>query len=279
MAHNGTKARWQRLHLSMWDLQQHVRVLEERSDRREQYGKGGDERAQRWMDILDYAKFACLCHLEYESNTEIGRHAAFRIPALAAEYFLGDWREAWAKANPTFVVPRTHPEFGWYDIWRWGLIFALVMDDEASLQALSTWVGNDLVHDEGLCDATTGDNQFLILLGFLFSDRTPHERYEQRQSVLESEGYKGRLCLGLLEAIEDSDRITIREQFSRLAHHNKNREFRDDRPDHAVMIEGTMLWHIARRNNVHLDDLPVDVMDRIIRQETLASVKNHTERT
>lgn len=155
------------------------------------------------------------------------------------------------------------------DTYRKSILAALCTDADAELAKLVTWADQDLSFDDGTFRLTKEDNRFLILHSFVLGDSHHDRQGELRQFIRSGRGKRAKLLLTALEAIEGGDRDAFRKALVAVAKYHREREFRVDHPFQAIMIEGSMLWHVARRRGMRLDDLPLDVMDRIIRQETL----------
>jgi len=161
---------------------------------------------------------------------------------------------------------RSDPDFTWFEDIRRGILFALILQDEASLQKLLEFIDIDLAYDEGTFDLPRQDNYFYMLLSFWVRDVEP-----EKQAMLKKRIKAGRAkhMIKGLEAIEKGDREALKTAMLAVAKHHWEKEFSPRHPVLAVMIEGSILWNIARRAGVELMDLPENVMDRIVRRETL----------
>ena len=189
------------------------------------------------------------------------RRRGAEIPGLAVEYFYGTWRgEFGEKLSPE----RARRELDWIEPFRQGLMAALYFDDEANLARLLEWPGEDLADDEGTTDRTPGDRAFYTVLARGL--RGAGAEHGPTSFLGRSIGRRRRpkLLTAVVDALAAGDGAAARGALAAFLRHYRKAEFRQDRVDFVVSVDGTILWHAARRRGVGVGAMPGVLKDLVL---------------
>lgn len=269
--------RWRRLDLPLKDAARFLRASTSRLlEEPDQLTKQSDPAAADWnwafiheSRLYERLCLAVLGHLEVipadmRPWTDWRRYA-IEAGVLAEHYFYGDWRESYRRFS--YETPMTREEarrkLPWIDAYRAGLLLALLVDDERGIDRVTSWPGGDLPADEGTFDLPAAYAQYHIHLARALRTGTA----SSGASFADLRRPGGRVR-PLAEAV-DAALTGNAEAFGRALKEHltgyRKSVFRLNRPDAIISIEGSILWHIARRRGLQLPDLRENQMDLVLR--------------
>lgn len=221
------------------------------------------------FQLDDRFRLACLGFLEaipVASPWADWRASARHAAALAEPYFYGPLRDGykkWPDEEPLLTREQARAKLEWIRVYRTCLLCALLVDDESSLSRVLAWPDTDLPVDDDLGDLTAMDNKYHIYLAMRLRG-DPLAKFEPVAKVVRT-GKRPRAAL-LLESAEAAlvgDEALYAEKLKHVLSNwrktLKPDEFR------VVSIEGSILWHVARRRGLALPELPEKLADLVLR--------------
>jgi hypothetical protein len=186
--------------------------------------------------------------------------------ARALEYFHGDWREGYRVFYYSEPMTReqTRAKLGWIEPYREGLLMALCVDDEPTIRRLIDWPDADLPVDDGAWNLTAGDNLAQIALACRLRGE-PETKVTQVVKRLQASKRKRvsvfwSAAVAILEN-ESREFAASLKQLCDLCWKQAPEKDRLLRPH----VDGSILWHLARRTGIALPNLPERSLDRIVR--------------
>jgi hypothetical protein len=192
------------------------------------------------------------------------RKLAAEAGSLAEHYLYGGWREGYREFpnSNRLTAAEARRELPWIDPYREGLLLALLSDDERALARIVAWPAEDLPVDDGTLDLTGMDNKYHVWL----AGRLRGEGMDDLAGVIRA-GKRARavLLLETAEAVFAGDGAGAAKRLKKLGGNFRKSGFRTNRMDASVSVEGTILWHVARRRGMTLGGLTAGVMDLIVR--------------
>jgi hypothetical protein len=187
--------------------------------------------------------------------------------AKAIEYFHGAWREGY-KEYPNsrpMTRKRTRSKLGWIDQYCEGLLLALYLDDETAIRRLIEWPDTDLPVDDGTDNLTAEDNLAQIALACRLRGE-PEKKVAQIVKKLSARNRKRPIAFwtAAVAALEKKPR-EFADSLKQLC--NLYRKLAEEQNDRIPRphVDGTILWHLARRSGIALPDLSEWASDRIVR--------------
>ena len=208
------------------------------------------------MDLVTRA------HLDRPPARWTVRQLLEQVVSLAVGYFSGDWR----RRGPVFSGEPATPErvrekARWFGELRLGLLAALLLGDEAGGRRLCEYADFDLP----LADESPARQMWVVWLAKHLSGAPVDEVHAAHAKVTSSRGVNAvkplvaaldgliageanGFCAGLLEHMK-AFRAGLWKDF-----HYRGAEF--------VSVEGSILWHLARRRGMEPPDLASHVTRR-----------------
>ena len=214
----------------------------------------------RGMDLLYIA------HLEYPLRMLTLQDVVVAVISTTLDYFYGPWREAGVIVTgervPSEEFSRRVPSLQEY---RYGLVCAVLADDGEAIERLARAVGSLVqwpdvdVAESGLW-RHLGPREYAVhvLLARWLAGRTPAESPELVESVRAGRGDRAKLLLKAFEALS-GDREgfapALLEYVSYFQDYDFDGYLNKYVGPEASSIEGSILWHVARRAGCPLPDL------------------------
>ncbi len=196
------------------------------------------------------------------------REAGRQLVAAVSYYLFGPWKEMFRAqpkvANP-FVeqAPRT---LRWIDYYREALPIALSLNDWTSADRLLEFPGPDLRLDDGFNHRTAEDNAYHIWLALRLRGESGSEVDARRDLIAR----RSRPRPKLLALAADALFAGKPEQFAKtltdyLKHYQEREIDLRRRPGErlvrdGICLDGTTLWHLARRRGLGEIQLPEELM-------------------
>jgi hypothetical protein len=211
---------------------------------------------------------------------------SLRIVVQAILYFLyGKWRTcySWHNINcyspegpPYLTVDETRQKIGWVLTFRDGLLAALVLDDRDSAQKMLDWIQVDTCRDKSrIAQTDPSDVEYLMLLGHFF--RTGHldNVVSLKEAVRKGRCKRTQMMLDCLERIVTKDVKKFVSLFEKYLKHAFKLNLLFSHPDSPrspaalTDIDASIIWTVALRSGLALPELPDELMDYVIRPQTL----------
>lgn len=226
---------------------------------------------------------------------EVGR----RVLAAVAHYFFGSWREHFRYFAEEFDSAKARAELGWSSQYREGLALAVSLGDWVTADRLLEWPGPDLRSDEGMDDRTQEDNAYQIWLALQLrgestngnvqrkiAQRRPRgiskddlyaaevlrkagsilpgtkaivAAVQQREIIARGSRRRPKMLLAAADALLKGDAGSLADGLGAYLRHYRQREMRPNRVDLGVCLDGTVLWHLAKRRGLGEVPLPEDL--------------------
>lgn len=143
-------------------------------------------------------------------------------------------------------------------------MLALYVDDEVAIRRLFEWPDTDLPVDDGLCNLTAGDNQAHIALAFRLRGE-PERKIAQIVEKLRASNRKRAIVFwSAVEAIAAKEPPAFATQIKELCNLYRKSAFQHS-GFHNVHVDGSILWHLARRAGITLPELGERSLDLILR--------------
>jgi hypothetical protein len=180
-------------------------------------------------------------------------------------YFYGDWREGyrrWFYSAPiTAADART--SCPWIAPYRQSLLLALFLDDHESLSKIVAWPDTDLPVDDDLGELTAADNKaHMALAAFVRGDLAT-----ARTLVADIEGSRKKravLFAHAASAIAASDSAAFAMHLKELIALFRKSGFGAHGIASFIHVDGSILWHAARRAGLSLPALTPATMDLLL---------------
>lgn len=186
---------------------------------------------------------------------------------ISLDYFYGAylddprWAEQMAKVPENEGLP-------WVEVFRNGLLFCLLSEDEQSLQRLATWIDPDLPFDETSFLLSLQDNSYYKLLAFYLSNQASVDQ-DLTAMIENSRKRRPKLLLSCLQAIETDDKQAVVLRLQQFLDYFLKTELDSSGFRTFFSIEGTILWHVAKQNGMNISELSDKQMALIITRESL----------
>jgi hypothetical protein len=195
------------------------------------------------------------------------RVAAKIVVASAVEFFHGDWREGCREFYYSDRMSRaeSRKELKWIDAYRAGLLTAFFLDDETAIRRVLEWPDTDLPVDDGTMDLTAADNHVHIALAFALRGETKARVAELADRIAVSKRKRAITFWAAAEAMLAGDASAFASRFKELSALYRKSGFGTNCVESIIHIDGSILWHAARRSGLALPELPEKTMDMILR--------------
>ena len=238
--------------------------------------------------------------LPAEDWRDVGR----KLVEAMTYFFFGPWRDRFTYLGEQFNRERARAELPWIGCYREGLAVALSLGDWASADRLLEWPDSDLRFDEGSDDRTREDNAYQIWLALRLrgeqGNRVSAQRdvanrqlrregdlsaakalrqvktllpntdaisaaVFQREAIARGSRRRPKMLLAAAEALLAGNPVEMSKALTAYLRHYRQREIRPNRVDFGVSLDGTILWHLARRRQLPAPELSEDLMALIAR--------------
>jgi hypothetical protein len=184
--------------------------------------------------------------------------------ARAMEFCYGAWRDGHKEFYYSEPMSRAQnrAKLGWITPYREGLFLALYIDDESAIRRLIDWPDTDLPIDDGLDNRTAGDNYAQIGLAFLLRGEPKEKITPVVEKLRASKRKRANVFWAAVEAIVGKDSLSFAKQMKELC--NLYRKSASERDFPEPHVDGSILWHLARRLGIELPKLPEASLDLIL---------------
>jgi hypothetical protein len=189
------------------------------------------------------------------------------VGSASVEYFYGAWREGYKEFPYSDPMDRetARRELMWIDVYRESLLAGLMTDDEMSLSRLLAWPDVDLPGDDGTWDLTPIDNQYHIWLAKRLRGESGKAVEALASEISGGKRARPRLLLGAAQAALGNDGGGFAKLLRQALANFRKSEFDPNQLLLSVHIEGSILWHVARRRGTPLPKMPDSLMDLLLR--------------
>lgn len=206
---------------------------------------------------------------------------AKRVVELATEIFCGEWWRHYRQSPKYDKFPTPAHEIrsrfleSWVMDYCYGVLCALILDDEIAAGRLGCYPGPDLRTDEAERGLVRADMIFHVILGsyLRYGDMQEVSR-DWIGAVRKGPSVRAKLWFDALTALDKRKAKEFAEAFIEVARHYRQHEYSRTLRSRCmclVMLEGGILWHLARKKGIEPKwaDLPQDVSDHLMTVETL----------
>jgi hypothetical protein len=188
------------------------------------------------------------------------------IVSVCLHYFFGDWRQNFPYyddqgAGPVPCdLPRSRAKLPWLDAYCLGLALALCLGDEAATDRLLEWPGRDVKFDEGYWDRTRADNAYQIWLASGLRGEPAKSTADLLEEALGSKRKRPKLLAATAQALFAGDSAGFTRSLTSYLRYYRTSELNPRLIRTALSVEGTALWHLARRRGLEAGEIPEDLM-------------------
>ncbi|MCA9232700.1 MAG: hypothetical protein KDA57_18770 [Planctomycetales bacterium] len=224
--------------------------------------------------ISDHTIVGILGHLQYPHpfGAEVSAYG-IRAAEIAIDYFEGDWRDEYVYLSDNgprkLTREQCRKKLDWIETYREGLMWSLCFDLEEPLQRLLAWPGTDLPFDDGTFRLTKEDNKYHVILARCLRGESLSKNSRLVSGIQESSRIRPKRLLEILEKVLLGDTPGFAKKFAQWVNAFRKQEFNAQQIWLVFSIEATILWHVARRYGLELPEQPLELLDLIVRQETL----------
>jgi hypothetical protein len=200
-------------------------------------------------------------------------------------FLYGKWRTCYSWHNfiytspegpPYLTVDETRQKIEWVLTFREGLLAALLLDDQDSVQKMLDWIQIDACrYKDRSSQRDPSDVESLMLLGHFF--RTGHlDNVESlKEAVRKGRCKRTQMLLDCLERIVTKDVKKFVALFEKYLKYAFKSNLMFSHPDSVrspaalTDIDACIIWTVALRSGLTLPELPDELMDYVIRPQTL----------
>ena len=214
--------------------------------------------------------------MQISINVAVFRHLGYDIPdgdidrivkvgpAIAIDYFYGTYFDN-RDGFPRAMGKRSG---GWLEVYRNGLLLALILCDEETVCKLTDWIDPTLPFDETSHILTVHDNNYHKLLAEFLRpwDAISHNL---RESFTQCKLKRPKLLLDCLGSICANDSVKFSSSLADFLIYYKKTQFNKGGFDSLFSIEGSILWHVANRAGIDLKELSQKQSALIMNRESL----------
>jgi hypothetical protein len=191
-------------------------------------------------------------------------HAAQCIE-LTFQHFFGNWRNVELKWQGRKVTPETaRKKLPWMQIWKAAAVCGLSTEGVALFSKVVDYVEDDLGFDEATRDFDKADNKYEVLVSRFIRGKALTDSPRLVKLIREGKGRRPRMLLDVLEAVEAGDSDAMGKRLAAYLAYFRKTEFRTNRLDCTLSMEGSVLWHLARRKGMKLPKMKQADMDHIV---------------
>jgi hypothetical protein len=191
----------------------------------------------------------------------------------AVDYFHGSWRNGYrpyTDEDLTLDVEGCRQALEWIDPYREGLICALYVEDRESFHHIMKWTaGGGLFEEEGTLDRTKDDCAFYELLGAHAAGNEALVQ-SQLQVVRNARRTRVKLLAAMFEAMLAKDTKAFARATNKYLAGYKKTEYRTNRLDAAVSLDGTIVWGLGKYAGC-ADIRLIDVDNRLLLVEPMTA--------
>jgi hypothetical protein len=211
---------------------------------------------------------------------------SLRIAIQAILCFLyGEWRTRYSwhhfiytspDGPPYLTVDETRQKIGWVYTFREGLLAALLLNDRDSAQKMLDWVQIDACRDKSRSAQVDPSHvEYFMLLGYFFQTGHLDNVESLKEAVRKGRCKRTQMLLDCLERIVTKDVkkfVALFEKYLKYAFKSNLLFSHPDSPRSPAAltdIDSCIIWAVALRSGLTLPELPDELMDYVIRPQTL----------
>lgn len=228
-----------------------------------------DQDACRTGDLTTCMNAVLLQHFEVVHPLGDVRAYAEKVVTIALDYFFGPWRDAYSfYPKKPWNRNQCRKRLEWVAPYLEGLLCAMLLDDWEAVLRLADWPGPDVNRKD--LDYTPADIDYYILQARHLKGSPTSESKRLVASIQTGPKQRAKKLLKALQAIEAGDAPRFEAALNVYLKHFWSYEAELDELERSVSMDGSILWHVARRAGLPLPALPVQWMDLIVTQQTIA---------
>lgn len=195
----------------------------------------------------------------HETARQIGPHAD--------AYFYGPQRDGYKEFpnDPPMSRGEARLKLDWIRVYRQWLLAALLVDDEPALTRILAWPAPDLPVDDDLGNLTAMDNKYHIYLAMRLRGEPEAKTAPLAAVIRTGKRPRAALLLDAADAALAADAQAFATILQQVLSDWRTKGYEPHRVDTAVSVEGSALWHIARRAGVMAPSLSDDLADMVLR--------------
>jgi hypothetical protein len=198
------------------------------------------------------------------------REAGRQLVAADLYYFFGPWEKfRWGSGVMSRELARV--KLKWISNYREALPIALSLSDWTSADRLLEWPGPDLKDDEGIDNRTAEDNAYQVWLAMRLRGESGPEVDARRDLIARRSRQRPKLLALAADALFAGESDQLAKSLAEYLKYYRKREI-DLRRDpgtplvrQGICLDGTVLWHLARRRGLGEIKLPEELMIMIAR--------------
>jgi hypothetical protein len=228
------------------------------------------EEVDNWIFDVDFvaSRTFALGALGYTMEHQIlqdWREAGRNLVAAALQYFFGPWRDRFVWLGEVINRDQARAKLPWISYFRDALTIALSLSDWKSADRLLEWPGPDLNDDEGFDDRTAEDNAYQIWLAMRLRGETGSQVDTRRDLIARRSRERPRLLALAADALFAGEHDQLAKTLVDYLKYYRKREIdlrpkRNGRPvRNGVCLDGTAIWHLARRRGLAEIKLPEEL--------------------
>jgi len=207
------------------------------------------------------------------------REAGRQLVTADLYYYFDPWWEKvhWYEHSLTEVSVKVvnreqvRAKLKWISNYREALPIAVSLGDWTSADRLLEWPGPDLKDDEGYDERTAEDNAYQVWLAMRLRGESGAEVDARRDLIARRSRQRPKLLALAADALLDGESDQLAKTLAEYLKFYQKREI-DLRRDpgrrlvrQGICLDGTVLWHLARRRGLGEIKLPEELMIMIAR--------------
>lgn len=203
-------------------------------------------------------------------NPVILKHFEFDLEVADISSYL----ETLAKGGIIYLYSQEAAKKGkrhWIEAFCDGVVGALLLDNDQWIKTLAGWVDSS-VRKEYARMPQYGN--FCVVLAEFLTKGSITATSKDVQNIREKRGSHSKNMLENLEAIANNDSRRFEKLFLRFASAmiSKNPYMSDPSPPPFALIDhdSTLLWNLANRHGLRMPEISDEIMDFVIRPETIS---------
>jgi hypothetical protein len=234
-------------------------------------------RVQQWVDTVDRVALDtfALGALGYTVEHPVlrdWREAGRQLVAAVLYYLFGPWREKFPLGREVLNRKQARAKLTWITHYRDALPMALSLSDWESADRLLEWPGPDLNDDQGFdLNLTAEDNAYQIWLAMRLRGESGSKVDARRDLIARRSRPRPKLLALAADALFAEKPDQFAKTLADYLTYYRQREI-DLRRDpgmrvvwQGISLDGTVLWHLARRRELGKIKLPKELMIMIAR--------------
>lgn len=225
-----------------------------------------DQDARRTFDLLGCVDALLLQHFEIDHHLGATRPYADKAAELAVDYFFGPWRDAYKFGRRTLKRRQCRKELEWVRYYRFGLLAALLIDDDQAVSRLAEWPDVDVNKTD--LDDSPADLDYQIVLAYHLLGKPAAKGKKLVAGIEAGTKRRPKLLLSAFLALQGGDLEGFSAALIKYLQYYRRHEAELDQLDLSVSLDGSILRLVARRAGLPVPDLTEEWMDRLVTAES-----------